>query len=51
MSKEAKIETIVQSRLSRMDLADLEAFYVDIKTEELEDLSEEMLDQIIDEEL
>ncbi len=51
MSRAEKIERLVQSRLNRMDLADLESFYVDVKTEEFEDYPEELLDEILAEEL
>jgi hypothetical protein len=51
MSKSEKVEKLVQIRLSRMDLQSLESFYVDIKTEELEQLSESILDEILEGEI
>ena len=47
MDKQEKIEKIVRHWLSNMELDDLEQFYIDLKTYELEDWEEEDLDDTI----
>lgn len=48
MSKEEKIRKLVQHWVSNMDLLELEDYYIDTKTEELEQWCEESLDHILE---
>jgi hypothetical protein len=47
MDKQEKIEKIVKHWLENMELDDLEQFYIDLKTYELEDWNDEDLDETI----
>ena len=48
MDKQEKIEKIVRHWLENMELADLERFYIDLKTYELEDWNDENLDETLE---
>lgn len=49
MNKAEKIKRLVNCWVAEMDLSALEDFYADTKTEELEDWSEEDLDECLKE--
>ncbi len=47
MTKQEKIEKLISMRLAEMDWEALEEFYVDMKTEEYESYSEELIDELL----
>jgi uncharacterized protein (DUF1786 family) len=48
MDKQEKIKKIVRHWLSNMELDDLEQFYIDLKTGELEDWTESDIDETLE---